>query len=147
MQNVIERKIEIAATKEKIYNTITDAEQLVKWFPETIEGAVTVGEQPIFGFGDHGKARILVVAANPYEYFSYRWVPGANNHSVEDVNTVRTTLVEFTITESGNGACIVTMTETGFADLSDNAGEAAFGQNSKGWDFMLGRLGNALKTA
>ncbi len=141
MQNVIERKIEIHATKEKIYNTITDSEQLVKWFPETIDGTVAVGEQPIFGFGEHGKARILVVAANPHEYFSYRWVPGANNHSVADVNTVQTTLVEFKIAESGDNICIVTLTETGFAELPSEMGEAAFGQNSNGWDFMLGRLG------
>ena len=146
MENAIERKIMINASQEKIYNTLTNPEELVKWFPDTIEGALAIGEQPVFVFDGHGKARILVVEARPSEYFSYRWVPGANNHSVEDVTTVQTTLVEFTISKEENGACTVTLTETGFADLPTEMGEVALNQNSNGWNFMLGRLEKCFAT-
>ncbi len=147
MQNEIKREVVIKASQEKVYKTITNPTELLKWFPETIEGTLDVGEQPIFGFGGHGKARVLIVEAKPHEYFSYRWVPGANNHSVEDVHTVKTTLVEFTISPIDHETCKVTLTETGFADLPDRMGEAAYGQNSNGWDFMLGRLEKCFATS
>lgn len=140
MQNVIEREITIKAPKEKIYDAIANPELVVKWFPDAIEGTYAVGEQLVFEFEGHGKTTVLVVDAKPYEYFSYRWVPGAS-HFIGDLSSVATTLVEFKITEEQDGVCKVTMTETGFADLPAEVAEEAFKQNSGGWDFMLGRLG------
>ena len=139
MQDTIEREIIITASKERIYEAIADPEQVTKWFPETLEGNYTVGEQPVFGFGDHGKSQVCIVAAQPYEYFAYRWVPGAN-HYLGDVLAVPNTLVEFRITEHADGQCKVTLTESGFASLPQELMESAFKQNSGGWDFMLGRL-------
>jgi uncharacterized protein YndB with AHSA1/START domain len=70
MQNVIHREISIQATKERIYDAIANPEQVVLWFPETLEGDYKVGEQPIFGFGEHGRTQIFIVDARPYEYFA-----------------------------------------------------------------------------
>ena len=139
MKDAINREITINASKERIYEAIANPEQVTKWFPETLEGEYTVGSQPIFGFGEHGKNQIYVVAANPHDYFAYRWVPGAN-HYLGDVLAVPNTLVEFTITEHADGTCKVTLTESGFASLPKELIEEAFKQNSGGWDFMLGRL-------
>lgn len=139
MQNVIQREISIKSSKERIYQAIASPEQVTKWFPETLEGRYKVGEQPIFGFGEHGRNQIFVVAAQPHEYFAFRWVPGAN-HYLGDVSAVPNTLVEFRITKQDDGTCRVTLTESGFADLPTELMEAAFKQNSGGWDFMLGRL-------
>lgn len=139
MQNVIKREIIIKATKELIYDAIANPEQVVLWFPETLEGNYNVGEQPIFGFGEHGRNQIYVVDARPYKYFAFRWVPGANQF-IGDVLSVQNTLVEFRIEEKGDDSCTVTLTESGFAKLSTKVMEEAFKQNSGGWDFMLGRL-------
>lgn len=139
MQDTIQREVTINASKKRIYEAIANPEQVTKWFPETLEGSYTVGEQPIFGFGDHGKNRICIIAAQPHEYFAYRWVPGAN-HYLGDVLKVPNTLVEFRITEQADGTCKVTLTESGFANLPRELMESAFNQNSAGWDFMLGRL-------
>ncbi|WP_205619943.1 SRPBCC domain-containing protein [Dasania marina] len=114
MQDVIKREITIKATKERIYNAITIAEQLVRWFPETLEGDYKVGEQPIFGFGEYAKNQVCIVDAKPHDYFAYRWVPGANNY-LGDVLTVPNTLVEFIIEEKPEGQCKVTLIESGFA--------------------------------
>ncbi|MCR8922924.1 SRPBCC family protein [Dasania sp. GY-MA-18] len=135
MQDVIQREIIINATKERVYNAIATPEQLVLWFPETLEGDYKVGEQPVFGFGEYGKSQVYIVAANPYEYFAYRWVPGANNF-LGDVLTVPNTLVEFRIQEQAHGQCKLTLIESGFAALPAEA----YTENSGGWDFMLGRL-------
>ncbi len=146
MQDMIKREITINATKERIYEAIANPEQVTKWFPETLEGRYAVGEQPIFGFGEHGKNQICIIAAQPYEYFAFRWVPGAS-HYLGDVLSVPNTLVEFRIEEQAEGSCKVTLTESGFADLPRELMEAAFEQNSGGWDFMLGRLMKYFETA
>lgn len=139
MQNVIKREIIIKSTKERIYDAIANPEQVVLWFPETLEGEYKVGEQPVFGFGEHGRNQVYIVDAKPYKYFAYRWVPGAS-HFLGDVLSVQNTLVEFRIEEQGDNSCKVTLTESGFAELPTEVMEAAFKQNSGGWDFMLGRL-------
>jgi uncharacterized protein YndB with AHSA1/START domain len=139
MQNTIEREIVINASKEKVYDAIANPEKVILWFPDAIEGAYTVGERPVLSFKGHGKAQIYVVDAKPYEYFAYRWIPGANDF-MGDVLTVPNTLVEFKIEEVDEKTSKVIMTETGFAQLPAEIAENAFKQNSGGWDFMLGRL-------
>ena len=139
MQDKIQREITIKATKQRIYDAIADPEQVVLWFPNTVEGGYKVGDRPILGFGEHGKNQIYIVDAKPHDYFAYRWVPGSN-HFMGDVLTVANTLVEFRIEEQSNGMCKVTMTESGFAGLPVEIAEDSFKQNSGGWDFMLGRL-------
>lgn len=139
MQDVIQFKIRIKATQQQIYVAIADPEQLVKWFPETLEGDYRPGHQAIFGFGDHGKNQVYVVAAKPHEYFAFRWVPGAN-HFLGDVQSVPNTLVEFEISEESGGSCEVTLTESGFTTLPAGIMEDAFKQNTHGWEFMMGRM-------
>lgn len=146
MQDQIKREITIQANAERVYGAIADPEQVVLWFPETLEGSYAVGERPIFGFGDHGRNRIYVEAATPHSYFAYRWVPGANNH-LGDVLTVPNTLVEFRIEDLGDGSCTLSLTESGFSSLPAEWMEAALKQNSGGWDFMLGRLRKHLDDA
>ena len=146
MQNIIKREIIINAPKERVYKAIATPEQLVFWFPETLEGEFKVGSQPIFGFGDHGRNQIYIVDAKPHEYFAFRWIPGATNF-LGDVLTVATTLVEFLIQEESAGQCKVTVIESGFDELPTELIAAAFEQNSGGWDFMLGRLLNYFEKA
>ncbi|MET0052916.1 MAG: SRPBCC family protein [Candidatus Thiodiazotropha sp.] len=145
MQDIIRRELTINASKERIYEAISNPEQVVKWFPDTIEGRYEVGEQPVFGFGEHGRNQIYVVNAVPHEYFAFRWVPGAS-HYLGDVLAVPNTLVEFRIEEQPDGGCKLTLTESGFADLPVELMEAAFKQNSGGWEFMLGRLESFFRT-
>ena len=139
MQDAIKRVISINANKETIYDAIANPEKVTKWFPNTMEGDYSVGKQPVFGFGDHGKNQIYIVDAKPHKYFAYRWLPGANNF-LGDVLSIKNTLVEFFIEEESPDSCKVTLTESGFSDLPTEIMEAAFQQNSGGWDFMLDRL-------
>ena len=138
MQDTIERKIVIKASKQRVFEAITDAKQLVSWFPDDIEGGLEAGESPLFGFGEHGKSQLYIVAKDPHDYFAFRWVPGGSDFR-GDVQTVPNTLVEFRIEEAA-GNTTVTMIESGFSGLPKEKGEESFGQNSEGWTFMLGRL-------
>lgn len=141
MQKVIEREITINASKERIYDVIANPEKVVLWFPETLEGNYNVGDQPIFGFGEQCRSQIYVASADPYHYFAYRWVPGANYY-LGDVLSVPNTLVEFRIIEISEEQCKVILTESGFENLPAQVIEESFKQNSGGWDFMLNRLQN-----
>jgi uncharacterized protein YndB with AHSA1/START domain len=138
MQDKIERHITIKAPKERVYQAITDPTHITSWFPDTVEGTLVEGEQPIFGFGEHGRAQVLVVATKPHDYFAYRWVPGAN-HFLGDVTSVQTTLVEFALQEA-DGVTTVTLTESGFSMLPAELATSSFEQNTGGWGYMLGRL-------
>ncbi len=136
MQDAIIREVNINAPKETIYEAIANPENVVKWFPDAIEGKYEKGERPLFVFEGHGKAQMYVVDAKPYEYFAYKWIPGGSDF-VGDVTTVPHTLVEFTITEVGDGTCKVVLTESGFASLPTDMAEKAFGMNSGGWDYFM----------
>ena len=139
MQDTIMRTVTINATKETIYDAITNPERVVLWFPERVEGSYEKGEQPILDFGRDGRSRILIVDAVPHSYFAFRWIPGSNSF-VGDVRTELTTLVEFRITEEPNGRCTVTMTESGFASLPADIAARSYEENTEGWGAMMLRL-------
>jgi uncharacterized protein YndB with AHSA1/START domain len=141
LQDTIEREVTIRASKERIYNAITDPSQLVNWFPDAVEGKVEVGEQPVFDFGKYGKTQVYIAAADPFDYFAYRWT-SHNEHTTDslgDVLSRANTLVEFRLTETPDGT-VVRVTESGFSKLPQAVAEKAFEDNSGGWTFMLDRL-------
>jgi len=142
--NVIEKEITINASKASVYDAITNPEKIVAWFPDAIEGSLSVGERPVMDFGEHGKNQIYVVESIPHEYFAYRWVPGSK-HFMGDVLGVPNTLVEFFISEEEAGTKVL-VKESGFATLPGELAERAFKDNSGGWEFMIGRLQKVFTT-
>lgn len=142
MQDIITKEIIVKASKERVYNAIADPRQITTWFPDAVEGAtLEVGERPIFHFGDL-KTQIYVEAANPFDYFAYRWVPGGAA-IIGDVLAVANTLVEFFIEELSEGTK-VTLKESGFASLPPEVAKASFEDNSGGWNIMMERLEKVL---
>ena len=140
MQDVISREILVKAGKEEVYNAIADPKKIIAWFPEAIEsGTLEVGQRPILIFnGGKHKSQIYVEAVKPFDYFSYRWVPGGAG-ILGDVLAVPNTLVEFFIEEQKEGTKI-TVKESGFSSLAPEVAEESFNQNSGGWEFMINRL-------
>ncbi|MDB5167563.1 MAG: hypothetical protein JWN26_708 [Candidatus Saccharibacteria bacterium] len=138
MQDIITKEITVKAPKERVYQAITDPKQITKWFPDEIEGMLEVGQQSIVTFNGYGKSSLLVIDANPFDYFAYRWIPGGSS-IIDDLTTVQTTLVEFHLTEQ-NGRTKVVLTESGFATLPADVAAKSFSDNSGGWDQMMSRL-------
>ena len=139
MQDTIVREITVKASKERVYKAITDPVEIIKWFPNKIEGTLEVGQRPVMIFtSENHKTSIYVEAARPFDYFAYRWVPGGAG-IVGDVLKVPNTLVEFFIEEKG-AETKVTVKESGFASLPASVAEESFKQNSGGWEYMIGRL-------
>lgn len=142
MQDTIVREITVKANKERVYQALTDPEQIVTWFPDAIEGTLDVGERPTLNFGEHGKSQIYVEDAKPHDHFAFRWIPGSGGF-IGDVLTVPNTLVEFNIEELDEGTR-VTVKESGFASLPSDVAEEKFQQNSGGWGYMMSRLEKAV---
>ena len=143
IQDSIERRITIRAPKERVYSAITDPKQIVSWFPDAINGTLEVGDAPTIGFGKDTLYRIHVVAANPHDYFAYRWVPGnadGTDGFTGDVLAVPNTLVEFRLADDPKGTAL-TLTESGFSNLPGAVAEKKLEENTGGWDDMLDRLG------
>jgi len=138
VQDAIQKEIIINAPQQKVYEAITDPAKIVAWFPDAIEGTLKAGDSPILDFGEHGKNQIYVETATPYEYFSYRWIPGSK-HFIGNVLDETNTLVEFVLEAVENGTK-VTLKESGFATLPADVREQKFADNNGGWDYMLGRL-------
>ena len=142
IQDIIERQITIGAPKERVYQAIADPKQIVSWFPDAITGTLEAGATPTIDFGKDHVCQIYVVAANPHDYFAYRWVPGNADGTLGflgDVLAVPNTLVEFRLTDDPNGTAL-TLTESGFSTLPREVAEKQFEENSGGWDYMLDRL-------
>jgi uncharacterized protein YndB with AHSA1/START domain len=139
MQDTIVREITVKAPKEKVYGAITNPNEITKWFPDVVEGTLEVGKHSMFTFtSENHKTSIFVEAANPFDYFAYRWVPGSTG-LVGDVLKTPNTLVEFMIEEVADGTK-VTVKESGFSKLPAEVAEKSFKDNSGGWPYMMGRL-------
>jgi len=144
LQDIIQREIVVKAPKQRVYTAITDPKQIIAWFPDSVEGSLEVGERPLFTFEGHGTVQLYVVDAKPYDYFAYRWIPGAGSEDFRgDVRTVPNTLVEFRIEEISEGTK-VTLTESGFSSLPSDVAEQKFKDNSGGWEYMMDRLEKVL---
>ena len=142
VQDSIEKEIIVRASQERVYAALTTPEQFAKWFSIGVEGKFEAGERPIIDFGEYGKFKIYVVAANPHDYFAYRFVDGSmySPHGFYgDVLAEPNTLVEFTL-ETVEGGTKVHLKESGIASLPPEVIEQTLTGNSEGWDFMLGRL-------
>ena len=142
IQDSIEKEFVVRASKERVYAALTTPEQFVKWFSVGVEGKFESGERPVVDFGEYGKFKIYVVAANPYDYFAYRCVPGSiycPQGFLGDVLEHPNTLVEFTLTAVAGGTK-VHLKESGIASLPAEVIEETLKGNDAGWEFMLGRL-------
>ncbi len=139
LKDTIERELLLKAPIKRVYAAIAEPEQIVKWFPDGIEGKLQKGERPVLDFGEYGKHAILVTAAEPHHYFAYRWTPGSVPGSLGRVEDRPNTLVEFRL-EKIEGGTRLRLKESGFASLPSEYYEGAVKDNTEGWAFMLDRL-------
>ncbi len=144
----IERKILLNASRKKVWDALTDAEQFGQWFGIALKGKAFVEgetvEAPITYPGyEHviWKARIERIL--PQTLFSFRWHPFAVDDTI-DYDKEHPTLVEFTIEDHAPGI-LLRVVESGFNEIPDARRQKAFKMNSRGWDEQMGNIENFLK--
>ena len=133
----IEREIIIEASRERVWEVLTDPQHIASWFGDTAEIDLQPGGKAAFGWTEHGTHRAIVDRVDPPSLLSYRW---ARDTDVEPASG-GSTLVEFTLTEIFAGT-LLRVVETGFASLrgSEQDQDQAVQENTQGWQSELAEL-------
>ena len=135
VEDRIEREVVVAAPRERVWQIITQAEHIGKWFGDSAEVDLRPGGAIVLRWDKHGTAYGMIEKVDEPHYFSYRWNPGIMD---EKPTNEASTLVEFTLTPQGEQTR-VRVVETGFSRLPRNESERAeqFKDNSDGWAMQL----------
>jgi uncharacterized protein YndB with AHSA1/START domain len=137
----IERETTIEAPVERVWELLTQAEHVGRWFGDAgAEIDLRPGGAMVMHWREHGSSRGRIEAVEPHSHFSYRWAPFKDPGGEEPVEG-NSTLVEFTLTPDGGGTRL-RVVETGFAALATSAEQRARNveSNTEGWAFELGEL-------
>jgi uncharacterized protein YndB with AHSA1/START domain len=136
MEDLIEKRIELAAPMARVWRALTDSRQFGEWFMVKMDGPFvvgkTVGGQITHPGYEHLRMEIEVKAIEPETLFSYTWHPYAVDPKA-DYSQETPTLVEFRLQDIANGTLLV-VTESGLAKLPKERYADAFRMNSHGWE-------------
>jgi uncharacterized protein YndB with AHSA1/START domain len=145
----IDRTIEIKAPPERVWRALTNAKELSTWFQMTIEGEIATGNEVWMTSMSKGYAgvrfRVRFVEMTPPTRFVWQWHPGAVDPNVDYAKEPRTT-VTFTL-EPVEGGTRLSLTETGFNEVSLARRAKVFGDNNQGWTEVLVWLSNYAEAA
>ena len=130
----IERETVIDAPVERVWQLITEAEHLGRWFGDAgAEIDLRPGGAMVMRWSEHGTSHGRVVAVEPGSRFAYRWAPFTDPGGEEPVDG-NSTLVEFTL-QAERDATRVRVVESGFSSLatSDEQRAKNLSGNTEGW--------------
>ncbi|MEW5929338.1 MAG: SRPBCC family protein [Gemmatimonadota bacterium] len=133
----IEKRVELRASRSRVWRAITTAEEFGAWFRvsldgEFAEGATVRGDVTNAAGGYVCSVEMQVERIEPERYFSYRWHPYPMDPAV-DYSAEPTTLVEFILQETEGGTA-VTIVESGFDRIPLARRAEAFRMNDRGWE-------------
>ena len=137
----VERETVIDAPVERVWQLITEAEHVGRWFGDAgAEIDLRPGGEMVIRWTDHGTTRGRVVAVEPQARFSYRWAPFKDPGGDEPLEG-NSTLVEFTLQPEGDGTRL-RVVESGFASLATSQEQRAENLlgNTGGWQREIDEL-------
>jgi uncharacterized protein YndB with AHSA1/START domain len=130
----IERVVEIAHPPSKVWTALTTAEGLGTWFGDRATIDLRPGGAATLAWNEGFTQDLRVERVEEPRVFAFTW----HIYGLPD-DDPRRTYVEFTLEPVDSGTRL-TVVETGFAQLADDAHDKAFGGNVKGWASELGEL-------
>jgi len=137
----IERTVEIAHPPAKVWAALTTAEGLSAWFGQEATIDLRPGGSAWMKWDGGHTADMRVERVEEPTVFGFTWhIAGLPE---EDP---RRTYVEFTLEPAGAGTRL-TVVESGFAQLPEDAYRAAYDGNTRGWASELGELVDYLDAA
>jgi uncharacterized protein YndB with AHSA1/START domain len=139
MTDVIEKRAELKAPVDRVWQALTDYREFGEWFGVNLDGPFVVGENStghmtIPGY-EHHQWNAVIKAIEPKHLFAYTWHPYAMEPDV-DYSQEPPTLVEFRLEETPNGT-LLTITESGFEKIPAHRRAEAFRMNDRGWTIQL----------
>jgi uncharacterized protein YndB with AHSA1/START domain len=137
----IERTVELAHPPAKVWAALTTAEGLGAWFGKEAKIDLRPGGSAWMSWDGGHTADMRVERVEEPTVFGYTW----HVYGLPD-DDPRRTYVEFTLEPVSSGTRL-TVTETGFAQLPEDAYRKAFDGNTEGWASELGELVSYLDAA
>jgi uncharacterized protein YndB with AHSA1/START domain len=140
----IERPILINASRERVWQALSDAEQSGSWSGADLKGrAFATGQRARERITHPGNEHIcfeaIVDRVEPPSLLSYRWHPYAVDAAI-DYSSEEPTLVTFTLHDAPGNGTWLTVVESGFDRLPPQRRLEAFRMNSGGWDAQLDNI-------
>jgi uncharacterized protein YndB with AHSA1/START domain len=134
---VIDRDVMIDAPVEMVWRTITDPEQISRWFADRVDLVVEPGAHGYMGFGDQGGPVVVETVDRPTR-FSFRWNFPLDEEPMEG-NSI---LVEFTLTSLGDDRTQLRVTESGheLREWPQAEKQRYADEHQEGWGKFLDRL-------
>jgi uncharacterized protein YndB with AHSA1/START domain len=137
----IERTLELAHPPARVWAALTTAEGLGAWFGNEATIDLRPGGLARMTWAGGPTAQMRVERVEEPRVFAFTWhIFGLPE------DDPRRTYVEFTLEPAGTGTRL-TVVESGFAQLPDEAYRKAFDGNSDGWAKELGELADYLDAA
>jgi uncharacterized protein YndB with AHSA1/START domain len=130
----IERTMQVAHPPAKVWAALTTAEGLGTWFGNEATIDLRPGGSATMRWSHGHTANMQVLRVEEPTVFGYTW--HINGLPEDDP---RRTYVEFTLEPVGAGTRL-TVVESGFAQLPEDARRAAFNDNTGGWASELDEL-------
>jgi len=138
----IERTVQLAHPPERVWAALTTAEGLAAWFGNEATIDLRPGGAARMRWTEEGfTAQMRVERVEEPRVFGFTW--GIYGLPEDDP---RRTYVEFTLEPVGAGTRL-TVVESGFAQLPEDAHRKAYGGNAEGWAKELGELAAYLDAA
>jgi uncharacterized protein YndB with AHSA1/START domain len=137
----IERTVEIARPPATVWAALTTAEGLDRWFGNQATIDLRPGGSAQMTWGSGQTADMRVERVEEPTVFGFTW----HIYGLPD-DDPRRTYVEFTLEPTGAGTRL-TVVETGFAQLPEDAYRKAYDGNTQGWASELGELVEYLDAA
>ena len=146
----IEKQVLLRASRERVWNALTDVREFEKWFGVRFDrpfapGArmrgvlvgTTVDAEVARAQRQHAAVpfEITVDRIEPERLFSFRWHPFAVDQNV-DYSKEPTTLVEFVLENAPDGVLLI-VSESGFDRIPLERRSQAFTSNDEGWSIIV----------
>ena len=130
----IERTVHIAHPPSRVWAALTTAEGLGTWFGNSATIDLRPGGSAHMSWTSGDQKDMRIERVEEPTVFGFTW----SIYGLPD-DDERRTYVEFTL-EPVDGGTRLTVVESGFAQLPDDAHRAAFGGNVDGWGRELAEL-------
>ena len=130
----IERTVQIGRPPDQVWAALTTAEGLAAWFGNEATIDLRPGGSARMRWAGGETAEMRVERIEEPRVFGFTWhIFGLPE------DDPRRTYVEFTLEPSGSGTRL-TVVESGFAQLPEDAYRKAYDGNTQGWASELGEL-------
>ena len=137
----IERTVEIAHPPARVWAALTTAQGLSAWFGQEVRIDLRPGGSASMKWDNGHTADMRVERVEEPTVFGFTW----HVYGLPEGDP-RRTYVEFTLEPAGAGTRL-TVVESGFAQLPEDAHAAAYDGNTHGWASELGELADYLDAA